>query len=537
MTAPSWSTPMTDFYLEGASTVTALGGGAAGLDNPETDFFIQGANCLSKAAFTNAVKGFIVDGVGGNITIPTDGAIILFVKYDAAGSLDTKTNGGLRVIVGSANSAYWHYYVGGKNTIAFDSWAPYTIDPNTATADNSDGSPAAEPGMAERWIGVLAYLPTTSGPTKGYPLALDAVRYGRCTLQYLNGDGAPNYNTFALAEAYANDPTRRWGLLQYEKGVYVIQGFHSIGITGTPCDFRDSNKVVFWRASGNNNLSNNSVSDAFNRMEVINASSHLILDNVIFQALGTRARGDFYHTAGEVTLTNCQFVSTGLMSLLSTTSMTDCIFRSTGVITAPGSTLSRSKILTSRAAADASALVWNVATDPATKLNNMEFSKGTAAHHAIEFGTSAPTTINLSGMTFTGFNATNGQNDSVLYFPATSGHYDVNASGCVGTISYKAMGTTTVTVTSGVALTIQANVSLAGAEIRIYDLDTSPPDYGTELAGTESNSGATYVYTGAASNVIEIQIMKSGYVEYTQQLTMPSTNTTIDVTLKLDENL
>ena len=131
MAVPAWATNLSNFWLQGATTVTAIGTGGAGLGNPETDFFIQDTHCISKAAWTNAVKGFIIDALGTTFTVPTDGAVIFFAKYDAAGSLDTKAGGGFRGIIGSGSGAYYEYYIGGKDTIEFDSWVPYVIDPNT----------------------------------------------------------------------------------------------------------------------------------------------------------------------------------------------------------------------------------------------------------------------------------------------------------------------------------------------------------------------------------------------------------------------
>jgi hypothetical protein len=81
------------------------------------------------------------------------------------------------------------------------------------------------------------------------------------------------------------------------------------------------------------------------------------------------------------------------------------------------------------------------------------------------------------------------------------------------------------------------NTSLVGAEVRIYDLDNMPTgSLGTELSGVESNASSTYSYTGTAGNSIWIQIMKSGYIEFGQQVTIPTTNSTIDIILTADKN-
>lgn len=535
MAAPTWTTNMTNFWVTatGATTVTAIGTGGAGLGNPETDFFIESTSCISKAAWTNATKGFIIDALGANFTVPTDGAIIFFAKYDAQGSLDTKANGGLQCIVGSTASAYYHFYIGGSNTLAFDSWVPYTIDPNTATVDNTTGTP----GTNERWVGLLATLPTTSGPTKGNPIAIDAIRYGRCDVEYTNGDLGNGYNTFSGAEGFANATTRRWGLIQLEGGAYIIQGFHSFGTSGTAVDFRDSNKVLFWRPAGNNNTTNDSVSTAFNRMEILNASSNVDWDNIIIQSLGTRSRGVFVHTAGTFDATSCQFIDMDTFSFLSTTVATDCIFRRTNAITAPGSTLNGSSILTPTVAADASALVWNVATDPDGKLDDMTFSKGTNAHHAIEFGTSAPSTMTLRGWTTTGFNAANANNDSTFYFAdkGVDTTWTINVVGGTGNFSYKkaragdtvniVIDPVTVTVTVRDATT-SGLISGARVLLEVSSGINFPYLASVSISGSGTTATVTHTAHGLATND-NVVIRGANETEYNGafQITVTGVNT------------
>jgi len=440
----TYATNLTNFWLEGATTVTAIGTGGAGLGNPETDFFIQGSNCISKGAWTNAIKGFIIDGVAGNFTVPTDGGIIMWAKYDAAGSLDTKANGGLQMIVGSTDAAYYHFYIGGKTTLAFDSWIPYVVDPNTATADNTTGTP----GTNERWVGILGNLPTSSGPTKGNPIAVDAIRYGRCTVEY-TGTGC----TFSGAEAWANDPTRRWGLLELLKGSYQMQGFHSFGTSGASVTFSDSNKVLFIRPTGANNLSNDAVSTAFNRIEILNSGSSVTWENISISALGTRARGVFVHTAGTIAFTNCQFTDMDTFTLLAGSVVTGTTWRRCNAVTAPASTLTNSNVLAPTVAVNASGLVYNSATDTDGKLNNMTFSKGTNAHHAIDFGTAVTGDITLRGIEFTGFGSTDDANDSTVRFLATGGTLNVKLIKC--TVNGAAASKTNFSVhdTAGVTVT------------------------------------------------------------------------------------
>lgn len=86
-------------------------------------------------------------------------------------------------------------------------------------------------------------------------------------------------------------------------------------------------------------------------------------------------------------------------------------------------------------------------------------------------------------------------------------------------------------------LTIQSNVSLIGAEVRIYDLDNSPAgSLGTEVSGTETCPTSTYSYVGIPSNLVWIQILKSGYREFGQEITIPSSDSLYLATLNVDNN-
>lgn len=88
----------------------------------------------------------------------------------------------------------------------------------------------------------------------------------------------------------------------------------------------------------------------------------------------------------------------------------------------------------------------------------------------------------------------------------------------------------------GVLTTLTAQVPLTGAEVRVYDLDNVPVgSLGTEIAGTES-AGSTFSFDAQAGNLVWIQIMKPGYVEYGQQIAVPDEATTISVILQAELN-
>lgn len=431
MAVPTYATDLTDIIADMASTTgwTAIGTPAA-LTAPETDYFIQGSNCISKGSWSTAIRGMIYDN-GASFTVPTSGAVLAWLAYQATNSLDTTVGGGIRVIIGSGSGDYDHFYVGGSDTLKFDIWAPYVVDPNTATADTTTGTPSG----TEQYVGGLADIPA-SGPSKGSPFAVDALRYGRCELRYTNGQTA-DYANFDGAAVYAGATIRQWGLLDSVGGVYYMQGFHSFGLTGTAVDFRDSNRAIFIRDTAK-------VVAAFNRLEMINSGSNVEWTNIAITALGTQSPGTFIVTAGAFTAIGCTFVDMGTFTFLSTSEASLCIFRGCDQITAPGSDMTGSNVSGYEGTANTSALVWDVATDPDGLLDDMAFTMGTTLTHAIEFGTTSPLSMTLTGIDFSGYSASTDVNNSTLHIKRTSGTVTIGLSGCTGNIGYRTDGATVV---------------------------------------------------------------------------------------------
>lgn len=145
---------------------------------------------------------------------------------------------------------------------------------------------------------------------------------------------------------------------------------------------------------------------------------------------------------GTATLTNCGFIDFGVTILNASCTFSGCRWINAGIITADGANLSDSSILSFEGTVDTSPLVWDVNTDPDGKLDNMTFEKGTAATHAIEFGTNSPTTMTVRGLVSTGYNASNAQNDSFFHVKRTSGTVTINVIGGTGNFSYKSAGAT-----------------------------------------------------------------------------------------------
>jgi hypothetical protein len=158
----------------------------------------------------------------------------------------------------------------------------------------------------------------------------------------------------------------------------------------------------------------------------------------------------------------------------------------------------------SSVAADGSALVWNFNTDPDGELDGAFFSKGTNAHHAMTLGTNCPLTITLRNWEVSGFNASDGQNDSAFYTADRGSDvtWTINIVGGTGNFKVKkgragdtvnividpVTTTITVTDTSGNILT-NARVYMTAAD------GTGPQPYQDSVTITRSTTTATVSHT------------------------------------------
>lgn len=165
------------------------------------------------------------------------------------------------------------------------------------------------------------------------------------------------------------------------------------------------------------------------------------------------------------------------------------------------------------------------------------------SNHAVELTAlgSGDMTWNLvtnnydTGATGSPITPTNTGNED-LYVNVGSGTITINVAAGATTPSVRSAGATVNVVAGLISLTISAPVSLVGAEIAIYDLNVTPPDFGDELAHTESHNAATFIYSGTGGNLIGIQIMLPGYVEFSQDITMPLADGTFFANLQIETN-
>jgi hypothetical protein len=148
----------------------------------------------------------------------------------------------------------------------------------------------------------------------------------------------------------------------------------------------------------------------------------------------------------------------------------------------------------------------------------MTFEKGTADHHAITLGANLASgglaEVTLSGITFTGFSATDGQNSSVILLADAGEDTDwtINTQGTSGVVSVKKTraGDTFTIVANPVTLTITVVDLISGtpvenANVYIVAGDTGPLSPGTQIikALTDVNGEVADTRTWASDQEFE----------------------------------
>lgn len=455
MAAATYTTDLVDITLaENLTNWTALGGGASGLV-AETDFFIQGAACVSKAGWSAATKGQIYNATAG-VTVPTGSAVFMWLYMWAPNALSVQSSGGLQALIGSATTAFKQWYVRGSDTYQYGGWICVPIDP-TVAASATTGAPSS----TLQYFGAQANI--TGAVSKGQPLGVDAIRYGK-QLKVLNGDTANGYGTFAGAAAQNDLGANRWGLLQSIDGGYLQQGQFLLGQTGTTAvDFRDANRSIV--------IANTQyVGSGFNVFEIQHVSSRVDWTSCVFSALNSTARGNVLVTDNATfNVTGCAFTDMGTFTFKGLTTVDGCTFRRCNTITQNGAIITNSEVDSS---------VDNVRGVLSNNPGNISYtnfeSDGTG--HAIEITTAG--TYSFSGNTFVGYAAVNGTTGNEAIYNNSGGAVTLNITNGGGTPTIRNGAGATTTVNNAVALTVTivdasnnpivGNGTSTGARVAVY---------------------------------------------------------------------
>lgn len=549
MAVPSYATDLTDIvtsFTTGWSLVSEGGGGQNSLTAPETDDFIEGTQSVSRNPFSSSVRGMAYDKTT-TVAVTTDDAVFYWWKADVAQALDTKASGGIRLTMGTSTTAYRQHYIAGKDTYALGGWKCDPIDPNDG-GDLDRGSPGTPD---YDWFGIVFDVPAT-GPSKGFPFKIDMIRHGR-SVDVTAGDVA-NPASWDTLTVYADNTTRRWGIVQGTDTGAEQQGIVNWGTATTAVYSRDSNRAIVFKDT------EFTVTD-FTQLIFNHASTDLEWDGMSITALGTSNRGIItINNNAAVTITNSVIADIDTTADGGTNSVWDGTkWSGCNAITGAGGSFLGCSVLVPTVTANTSGFIYDETVDPDGELDDMVFSMGTNDHHAIEFGTNIPSEITLRGLDFTGFNASQDVNASTFHFKDTGGTITVNLVGCTSDValssSYRTDGATInivedpVTtkivvkdadtnsfiqnarvlgwVTSGVNFPYQASVSITGSGTTATVTHTA---HGLATGDTIWIEGTDQENYSGAYDITVTGVNTYTYTTAETVVTTPATGTTITAT-------
>lgn len=498
MAAPSYTTDLSTLNLaENSGTVEELTGttvlynyGGTPVNN-DTDDIIQGSYHASAAAKQSSGQlASIAFDNGSGVTVPSGGAFLLWHKFDAGGILDTYSNGGVRVCVGSSVTAFKAWKIAGRDVVPFPygGWKNYALDP-TVSADYTEGSPTS----TLQHVG-MAIMLTAAGPGKGNPHKLDAVRYGRCEARMNGGDGSNGYATFTgfAAKNDANDATNgynRWGLIQAVGGGVLWKGLMTLGYSSA-VDFRDSNVIVFIDDT-------RKVGSGFNKIEIRQSGSRVDWTGISFICISpstTASKGALEVIDDcDVNIASCLFQDMDTLIFKGTSDIQSSIFRRCGLVTQNGAIFNGCKF-------DAPSGAVGLLSDDLNDIDNTTFiSDGSG--HAIELTTAhAGTSKTLTNVFFSGYGSA-GTTDAAIYNNSQGAVTITISGGDTPTIRNGTNASTTV-VTSARTIKVVAQkadgTKIASARVLLKVTATASGGFPYNVTVTIANSGttATVTHTG-----------------------------------------
>jgi hypothetical protein len=448
-------TLITDAYT-GTVTVVEMGApyalgniGAIDIEN-----FIEGAGCITQETKNAvAVGASVAFNNLSAITFATDDVVFMWAFFAVGADLYTYANSGHVMIIGSSTTAYDAFAISGSDRTPNPrgGWYNYAVDPTlTPTTAYGGGSTAHQ--YFGSGVSLIAKI------SKGNPHAIDAIRYGRGEI-YCTGTDC-SFTGMAAENDDNITNQNRWGLFQDVGGSYLWKGLMSFGQAATSATFSHTGATIAIDDMYH-------VYSHFNKIEFNNASTSVTWNNVTFNSLSTVSPGSLEMIDNcTVAMTACTFNAMSTFIFDSNATVTECSFNSCGVITAGDADFSESKVLISTVAADTGAVNCDTAyTD--TNFDGMTFSKGTNAHHAIDFSTSVTSSFTLRNIEFTGFGSTDDSNDSTVRFLATTGSLTLSLVGC--TVNGSAATPSNFSVDDAAGITVTISIDPVTTLINIQD--------------------------------------------------------------------
>lgn len=452
------------------------------LTTADADIKKEGSNAMSGILRSDGDDGYVSKGS----PISCDGEHLrIWINTINAPYMEDEAGGGYEVYVSDGTNTDY-VTVFGSDTYP-GGWFNAVIDCSLFTT--------VTPGNVDTW-GIRANH--TTNAKNAINTWVDFVRYtdGYYATGGTSGDEIMLSHIAALDKEDAGT-LMGYGIIEELEGVYFASGELQIGNGATTTYFLMDGDVLVY--------TDKLVADGLYKLNGNGSGADITIVNSTIKSSGTGDdnRFDVDMSTGSpdsVSITSTVFIRGGTFVFASGQTVTGCTFNDCQQITAGGADFTGSKVLASAVAADGYALYWDETTDPNGELDDMEFSIGSNAHHAIYFGASIPTSITLTGISFSGFNASDSQNDSTLYFADTSGTITLNLVGCSGNISVKTAGCTVNKVINPVAFTVTVKDNNTKSAIQyvwvtIWATATGDLPYQDSVSIARSGSTVTVTHT------------------------------------------
>ena len=500
MAVPIYGNDLTTIAVGALATETWDESSDAGWDDAgsmvdDANLYYQGDSCVS-AQFTKDGVGTIINSYGSAITVPTDGAILMWHMWAAPPALATKALGGVRVLVGDSFGDFEAWIVAGSDFPPEFIWNSWALNPLIGSPDYTVGAPA-DYSFFGTAVSALAQA-------RGNPNAMDSIFYGRCEQQYTVGDAA----TPAVFSGYAavdNALANKYGLLREFNGAYLHQGLMSFGTAATAVYFDDSNVNI-------NIMNTENVTANFNRYEVNNAASTLKWTAVGITTLGTVSKGQFVVVDNAIVeKASCTFTDMDYFTYQSNSTLVNTTYRRCGLVTQGSGTFTGVTF-------DAPSGPICLASNNINSITKSTFnSDGTG--YAVDLGTVGTVSVNwdnyesgyVAGSTGTDVGVTPTGNETILVNVTVGEILTVNVQTGASTPSIANSGTGTVNVVAGlVTIDWTVSPSITGFEYALYTVTASGSLEGSsEVQHVEStiSDNFSYTYTYSAGIILAAQII------------------------------
>jgi hypothetical protein len=405
-------------------------GGVGSAQN--TNIFLTSTGSRARK-ISNETRGYAFEVNPTGVDLSAQVIAVRWLVTAGVNLLDTRTVDGVRLIVEdtSGNESYWD--LDGNDTYT-GGWKVSVVSMATTESSNN-GTPATL--TAVQYVGIV--FKTTGVVGGGDPNSyIDEIIYFPIAGLAITGNSTTLFDD--LVDTIDDDATNGpFGIIE-RRGEQIFSKA-KIDLQPDATDMSETDRNIIFE---------NPVYDAGTTIDSCLDEIGMVssdADNITFtrcsivsaepdEAVTTDANREFdvsgaADTDGDTTLIR-GFDGTGGVSLNSTTQdWGGSTFQGVSGISVVGAvTLTDTFIRLPTTAVDVGALVWNLATDPDTYLDGATFTKGTNAHHAIDFGTSVTADIILRNIEFAGFGSTEDGNDAPLRFLATTGSLNCSLIGC-----------------------------------------------------------------------------------------------------------